>query len=116
MLQGQVDAIGTFYELQSRGMNLDQIIFRTHSELEEDELERPHSESEVVKLLSRSESSNSHPFKRRESDAYKCSISEVSWPSHCWNRYESFDVDGIQSSNEIFKVILNYFSNSNIKG
>lgn len=75
--QGHVDAIGTYYELQSSGLDLEKNIMGADDEQEEIENGRSFSESEVEASFSRSGSLGSSLRKRRESIISKSSKTEV---------------------------------------
>lgn len=77
MWQGKVDAIGTYYELQSSGLDLQKTIAEANIEQEEKELRKSFSESEAETSLSRYGSVSSSLRKRRESIASKSSVTEV---------------------------------------
>ena len=71
-----MDAIGTYYELQSSGMDLKKIVTEDDAEQEQDQQRRSFYESECETSFSRSSFSSSLR-KRRESITSKHSINEV---------------------------------------
>ena len=77
MWQGKVDAIGTYYELQSSGMDLQKTIAEADLEQEDNEPRKSFSESEAETSLSRFGSLSSSLHNRRGSSLSKISNFEV---------------------------------------
>ena len=79
MLQGNVDAIGTYYDLQSSGLDLQKTIEKVDLDQEEIERGKSFSESEAETSFSRGGSFSSSSFRKRgASVTSKSSVTEVS--------------------------------------
>jgi len=77
MLQGHVDAIGTYYELESSGLDLQKTIAEADLEQEENEHGKSFSESEAELSISRNGSVSSSFRKRLGSVTSKSSVAKV---------------------------------------